>query len=222
MVRQWFSFTSWDVMASWRNQSWASHLLYFVLMVSLFPLALGPEVIQQPGLAGGIIWLAAIFTSTLAAEHGLRRDLANGVFDQYMLSAQPLSALVTAKLCAIWVMSSVPFMLVTPILWLIYQQSWQSLGVMLATLLLGTPIITIFTSVATIMTYKAKRGATLLILLVLPLVIPILIVSTLAVQAAEQQLSFSAHLILLLGALFILAPLAPLAVVFCLRMVIYE
>ena len=222
MVKAFYRFVQADLMAAWRNQDWMGYILHFVLMISLFPLAMGPEIITQPGLAAGVMWLAVIFTTTLASEHCLRKDLATGIFDQFVLSSRSFGVLVATKLFSIWLLSSLPLIVMTPFLWLIYQQSIQGLQVMLLTLLLGTPMITFLTSIATIVTYKAKRGATLLVLLVLPLVIPILILATMAVQAAEQSLAYSAHLLLLTGALLILAPLAPWSITASLRMVIYE
>jgi heme exporter protein B len=186
-------------------------LFFFVIVVSLFPLGVGPEMDTLRLIAPGVIWVAALLASMLALEHLFSGDYSDGSLEQLLLVPQPLSLLVLGKVIAHWLVSGAPLVLMAPILGLLLGLSTESLQVLMLTLLLGTPVMSLIGAVGSALTLGVRSRGVLLALLVLPLYIPVLIFGAGAVEASASGLGASAHMSLL-GALLVLAfVFAPLA-----------
>ncbi len=179
-------------------------LIFFVMVVSLFPLGVGPEMDMLRKMAAGVVWVAALLASMLALGRMFSADYLDGTLEQMLLAPQPLPVLVLGKILAHWMLSGLPLALMAPVLGLQFDMSPQALWVLIASLLLGTPILSMIGAVGAALTLGLRGGGVLVSLLVLPLCIPVLIFGTGAVEAVSSGMSVSPHL-LLLGALLVLA-----------------
>lgn len=193
-------------------------LLFFVIAASLFPLAAGPDPILLGQVAPAIIWVAALLATLLAVDGIFRSDHADGVLEQMLLSPHPPSVLVLAKTLAHWLLTGAPLILASPLLagmLHLPQHAWPEL---LASLLLGTPAMSLVGAIGVALTLAARAGGgALLALLILPLYIPILIFGAGAVRSAALGLDPTGQL-LWLGAILLLAlALAPVTIVAALR-----
>ncbi|ASJ95265.1 MULTISPECIES: heme exporter protein CcmB [Shewanella] len=186
-------------------------LLFFILVVTLFPLGIGPEPQVLSRVAPGIIWVAALLASMLSLERLFKADFSDGSLEQMLLSPQPLSLMVLAKVLAHWLLTGVPLILVAPLLAVLLHLEANSYGALLSTLALGTPVLSLLGAIGVALTVGLRKGGVLLSLLILPLYIPVLIFATSAIDAAGLNLPYSGHLAIigamLVGSL-ILAPFA--------------
>ena len=194
-----------------------STLFFFVIVVSLFPLGIGPELNTLRLIAPGVVWVAALLASMLALERLFSADHDDGTLEQMLLAPQPLFILVLGKVTAHWLVTGVPLVLIAPLLGIQYDLSTQALQMLLVTLLLGTPALSLIGAIGAALTIGVRGGGVLVSLLVLPLYIPVLIFGAGAVEADVSGLGAQGHLSLL-GAILILALLlAPLATSAALR-----
>ena len=194
-----------------------STLFFFVIVVSLFPLGIGPELNTLRLIAPGVVWVAALLASMLALERLFSADHDDGTLEQMLLAPQPLFILVMGKVAAHWLVTGLPLVLIAPLLGLQYDLSTQALQMLLVTLLLGTPALSLIGAIGAALTIGVRGGGVLVSLLVLPLYIPVLIFGAGAVEADVSGLGAQGHLSLL-GAILILALLmAPLATSAALR-----
>ena len=192
-------------------------LIFFVIVVSLFPLGIGPEPETLRLIAPGIVWVGALLASMLALEQIFSADHRDGTLEQMLLTPQPAALLVTGKVIAHWLVSGVPLVLMSPLLGLQYNLSWEALGTLIVSLLLGTPALSLIGAIGAALVLGARRGGVLLSLLMLPLYVPVLIFAVSAIDADLAGLAAKPHL-LLLGALLVGAlPLAPWACSWALR-----
>ncbi len=186
-------------------------LLFFILVVTLFPLGIGPEPQVLSRVAPGIIWVAALLASMLSLERLFKADFVDGSLEQMLLSPQPLPLMVLAKVLAHWLLTGVPLILVAPLLAVLLHLESNSYGALMATLALGTPVLSLLGAIGVALTVGLRKGGVLLSLLILPLYIPVLIFATSAIDAAGLNLPYSGHLAIigamLVGSL-ILAPFA--------------
>jgi heme exporter protein B len=205
------------ILAIRRRSDIFSTLFFFVIVVSLFPLGIGPELNTLRLIAPGVVWVAALLASMLALERLFSADHDDGTLEQMLLAPQPLSILVLGKVTAHWLVTGVPLVLMAPLLGLQYDLSTQALQMLLVTLLLGTPALSLIGAIGAALTIGVRGGGVLVSLLVLPLYIPVLIFGAGAVEADVSGLGAQGHLSLL-GAILILALLlAPLATSAALR-----
>jgi heme exporter protein B len=179
-------------------------LIFFVMVVSLFPLGIGPEVAVLRNIAPGVLWVAALLASMLSLGRLFSADYLDGTLEQMLLAPQSLSVLVLGKMITHWMVSGLPLVLLTPVLGLQFDMTVNAIGVLMVTLLLGTPVLSMLGAIGAALTLGLRGGGVLLSLLVLPLCIPVLIFGTGAVQAVNSGLNVSAYLSLL-AALLILA-----------------
>ncbi len=179
-------------------------LIFFVMVVSLFPLGVGPEMDMLRKMAAGVLWVAALLSSMLSLGRLFSADYLDGTLEQMMLAPQSLSMLVLGKIVAHWMVSGLPLVLMAPVLGVQFDMSAQALGVLIIGLLLGTPILSMVGAIGAALTLGLRGGGVLLSLLVLPLCIPVLIFGAGAVEAVSTGLSAVSHLSLL-GALLMLA-----------------
>lgn len=192
-------------------------VLFFVLVISLFPLGVGPEPNTLQLIGPGVIWVAAILSSLLGLERLFRDDFHDGSLEQLMLSNTSLPAAALVKVLAHWLTSILPLILLSPLLALFLHLSEPMYWALLKTLLLGTPLLSLIGAIAVGLTVGLNRGGVLLALLLLPVFIPLLIFATSAVEAASMQLPYTAQLAII-GAMFLFSlALAPFAIAYALR-----
>lgn len=205
------------VLAMRRKSDVFSTLFFFVIVVSLFPLGIGPEMNTLRLIAPGVVWVAALLASMLALERLFAADYDDGTLEQMILAPQPLSVLVLGKITAHWLATGVPLVLMAPLLGLQYDLSANALGTLLISLLLGTPALSLIGAIGAALTIGLRGGGVLVSLLVLPLCIPVLIFGAGAVEANISGLGEQGHLYML-GALLVMSLLlAPIATAAALR-----
>lgn len=212
-----------DLVSAYRHKAeWVNAWLFFVLVVSLFPLAVTPDINLLHSIAPGVIWVAALLAMLLSLNQFLRPDYEDGSVSMLLLSPYPLPLLLLAKVAAHWLMSGLPLILITPLLAVsLHLSSWEMLSLMI-TLLLGTPILSLIGAIAMALTVGLRNQNVLLALLILPLCVPVLVFGTGAVIDAGLGLS-NQGAFAILGAILILAiTLTPLAMSAALKVGVME
>lgn len=200
----------------------ANPLVFFSVVVTLFPLGLGTQSGLLAQAAPGLLWIAALLAVLLSLEGLFRADLEDGSLEQWMLSSHALPALVLAKVAAHWLCSGLALVVSAPLLGLMLGLPLHCLPALLLSLLLGTPVLSLLGAIGAALTVGLRRGGLLLALLILPLYIPVLILGSGTLQAAMQGLPVAGYL-LWLGCLNVLTiTLAPLAIAAGLRISIAE
>lgn len=186
-------------------------LLFFVIVVALFPLAIGPESETLGRMAPGVVWVAALLAALLPLERLFGADYEDGSLDLLLLSGLPASGLALAKAVAHWLLTGLPLVLAAAPLAVMLHFPTDALPALLAGLALGTPILSLIGTAGAALVLGARRGAVLLPLLVLPLSIPVLIFSVGAADAVANALSARTQFFLLAALLAAALPLCPLA-----------
>lgn len=184
---------------------------FFVVVVALFPLGVGPEAAVLARIGAGVLWVAALMAAVLSLDRLFQADYEDGSLDLLVLTPIPLVATVQAKCLAHWLTTGLPLTLAAPVLALLLQLPAESLPVLTVSMALGTPSLSLVGALGAGLTVGIRRGGVLLSLLILPLYIPVLIFGVGAVEAANLGLDASAHLFLLGAYLLAAAVLAPLA-----------
>ncbi|AMR78525.1 heme exporter protein CcmB [Cupriavidus nantongensis] len=190
----------------------ANPLAFFSVVVSLFPLALGPQSRFLQQAAPGLLWVAALLAVLLSLDSLFRADFEDGSLEQWVLSSHPLAVLALAKVSAHWLCSGLALVVLAPLLALMLGLPVQCLPVLVLSLLLGTPVLSLLGAVGAALTVGLRRGGLLLALLILPLYIPVLILGSGALQSALQDLSVAGHLWWLACLAVLAITLSPLAV----------
>src|SRR5688572_3086129 len=158
-----------DLLLAWRRRSdIATTVLFFVIVVSLFPLAVGPEPNLLAIIAPGVIWVAALLACMLSLTRTFESDHADGTLEQILLGATPLSMIVIARVLAHWLVSGLPVVALSPLLALQFDLPTDLLPVLVASLLLGTPVLSLVGAIGAGLTLGLRGGGVLLALLVLP------------------------------------------------------
>lgn len=192
-------------------------LFFFLIVVSLFPLGVGPETKTLKEIGSGVIWVAALLASMLSLGRLFSDDYQDGTLEQILLLPHPLSLLVLCKIIAHWLVTGLPLVLFSPLLGLQLGLDSQSIQLLMLTLLMGTPVLSLLGAVGAALTLGLRGGGVLVSLLVLPLYIPVLIFGAMAVEVAAVGLDNGPHLSLL-GVFLTLAILfCPLATAAALR-----
>ena len=195
----------------------AQPLIFFVIVTTLFPLAISPALDELRDIAPGVVWVAAILASLLALESLFRPDVEDGTMEQWVLAGQPLSLLLLAKVATHWLLTGLPLVLLAPFVGTALgmpQTVWPAL---MATLALGTGSLSVLGGVGAALTVSVRRGNVLLALLVLPLEMPVLIFGARAVDLAMQGESIGGPLNLLAAMLLLFVSLGPLAMAAAMR-----
>lgn len=195
----------------------ANPVLFFVLAVTLFPLGIGPEPQRLAEIGPGILWVAALLATLLSLDGLFRSDFDDGALEQLLLMPQPLSVLVSAKILAHWLLTGLPLLLLAPLLGVILHLGGPGIAALMATLALGTPVLSLVGAIGIALTVGLRRGGMLLSLLVLPLYVPVLIFGAGAVAQARMGLPYDGQLALLGALLALSLSLAPLACAAALR-----
>lgn len=190
---------------------------FFILVVSLFPLGISSEPVLLKRIAPGIIWVAALLATLLSFERLFKDDFIDGSLEQLMIAPYPLAWLVCAKVFAHWLLTGVPILLISPLLAVFLSLEPDTYLALFLTLLLGTPILSLIGAIGVALTVALRKGSVLLSLIMLPLSIPILIFSTMAIDAAAYGQSYTGLLALLAAMLVAAITLAPFAIAASLR-----
>ena len=192
-------------------------LVFFVMVASLFPLGVGPEAGLLLRMGPGVLWVGALLAAMLSLPRMYSADFADGSLEQFAISELPLSLLALAKALAHFLMTGLPLVAVSPVLGLQFGLEPRQLGVLMLSLLLGTPTLSLIGSVGSALTLGVRGAGVLLSLLVLPLYIPVLIFGAGAVEADTAGLGIAAHLSLLGALMMVSVVFAPFATAASLR-----
>ncbi|MCY3768160.1 MAG: heme exporter protein CcmB [Gammaproteobacteria bacterium] len=207
-----------DLAVAWRHLHEGTHpLLFFILTVSLFPLAAGPDPVFLRQLAPGILWIAALLSTLLVLDSLFRTEYEDGTLEQILTSAHPVVLIVLAKVAAHWILSALPLVAVSVFLGMMLNLPAHAYPAMVLSLLVGTPAMSLIGAIGAGLTVGLRRRGLLLALIVMPLYVPILIFGAHAVQSSIVQANWVSPL-LLLGAILVLSlTLAPFALVAALK-----
>ena len=207
-----------DLRLVWRRRGDAAQPLLFALMVvALFPLALGSDPDQLARIAPGVLWVAVLLASLLTLDTLYLSDVEDGSLEQMLLAPVPLAWLLAVRVAVHWVTASLPLVVVTPLLAELLFLPGDLLPVLMASLLLGTPLLSLMGAVVAALTVGIRRSGMLLALLALPLFLPVLVFGAGSVMAAAQGLPWVGALLLLGAGLALSLVLAPLAAAAAIR-----
>jgi heme exporter protein B len=214
-----FGWLVWrDLILAWRRRADVlATLFFFIIVVSLFPLGIGPERETLRTIAPGVVWVAVLLASMLSLGRIFGNDYQDGTLEQLLLTPQPVYLVVLAKVLAHWIVSEVPLVLIAPVLGLQFGLSQNGLAIVVVSLLLGTPVLSVIGSVGAALTLGLRAANVLVALLVLPLYIPVLIFGSGAVQASVTGQDPQAWLLLLAATLIVSLVFAPWATSAALR-----
>jgi heme exporter protein B len=189
----------------------AMTLAFYVVVVTLFPLGLGPTPELLARIAPAVLWVTALLAAMLSFDRLFQQDSEDGSLDQLALSGLPLSFLALAKAIAHWLTTGLPMLLLAPLLAVTLTLASEAYGTLIATLALGTPVVSLFGTVGAALVVGARRAGVLVALIVLPLLIPILIFAVSAIEASAAGLPVKTNLLFMGAILAASIPLAPLA-----------
>jgi heme exporter protein B len=208
-----FGWLVWrDLILAWRRRADVlATVFFFVIVVSLFPLGIGPETETLRTIAPGVVWVAALLASMLSLGRIFGNDYQDGTLEQLLLTPQSTYLIVLGKILAHWVVSEVPLVIIAPLLGLQFGLSQNSLAIVVVSLLLGTPVLSLIGSIGAALTLGLRAANVLVALLVLPLYIPVLIFGSGAVQASINGASPQPYLLLLGATLVLTLVFAPWA-----------
>jgi heme exporter protein B len=193
-------------------------VMFFLIVVALFPLGIGPEPAVLARIAPGVLWVAALLAATLSLDRLFRADHEDGSLDLMAVAPLPLELTVLAKALAHWLTSGLPLTVAAPILALMLQLDVASWPILIAAMALGTPTLSLVGAIGASLTLGARRGGVLASLIVLPLFVPVLIFGTSAMGAALSGLDPGPALLILGAFLLAALPLAPFATAAALRL----
>lgn len=205
------------LLAARRRSEVLTALFFFVVVVSLFPLGIGPEPAQLRRIGPGVLWVAALLATLLGLPRLFAADHADGTLEQMALSPQPFALLMAGKVAAHWLLCGLPLVLLAPLLGLQFGLEAGALGVLMVSLLVGTPLLSLIGAIGAALTLGVRGGGVLLSLLVLPLFIPALVFGAGAVEAYSAGLGVAGHLSVLGAMLAIAVFFAPWATTAALR-----
>jgi heme exporter protein B len=214
-----FGWVVWrDLILAWRRRSDVlATLFFFIIVVSLFPLGIGPEPAMLRTIAPGVVWVAALLASMLSLGRIFGNDFQDGTLEQLLLTPQPAYLVVLGKVLAHWLISELPLVMVAPVLGLQFGLSENSLVIVVLSLLLGTPVLSLIGSIGAALTLGLRAANVLVALLVLPLYIPVLIFGTGAIEASVSNTSTQPWLLLMVASLVLAFVFAPWATSAALR-----
>jgi len=200
-----------------QRTDWLNPLFFFVVVVSLFPLATTPELRLLTKIGPGIIWVAALLAILLSLPKLFQDDYRDGSLEQLMISPMPLALMAFTKVFAYWVMFCLPIILLTPLLGMMFHLSMSTIGVLMLSLLLGTPTLSLLGAIGAAITVGLRQQGLLLALLLLPLYIPTLIFATTAVTAAAAGMPIAGQFAALAALLVFSITISPVVIAFSLR-----
>ncbi|MCR6662157.1 MAG: heme exporter protein CcmB [Luteimonas sp.] len=207
-----------DLRLLWRKRGDALQpALFAVLIVVLFALALGNEGDTLAAVAPGVLWVAVLLSGLLSLDNLFRGDAEDGSLEQWMLAPVPLSWLVLVRTLTHWATTALPLVLATPLLAELLGLPRELLPVLLATLLLGTPLLSLVGAIVAALTIGMRRSGVLLALLALPLYVPILVFGAGSIAQASMGLDPLGGILYLAAGLVLGLVLAPVAAATAIR-----
>ncbi len=219
LTRAFWAIIRRDLLLAFRRRAEiANPLFFFVLVVTLFPLAVGAEPNLLQAMAPGVIWVSALLATLLSLDGMFRSDFDDGSLEQLLLSSHPVSILVLGKVLAHWLVTGLPLILIAPLLALFLGLPDNAMGTLWLTLMLATPVLSLIGAIGVALTVGLRRGGMILSLLVLPLYVPVLIFASGAVDRAASGLPASAQINILLAMLCTALVLTPLPTSAALKM----
>ena len=195
----------------------ANTLLFFVVVTAMVPLGVGPETNTLRAIAPGVVWVAALLASIVSLHRLFAADHADGTLEQLLLTREPLVLLVLGKVAAHWLATGLPVIVMAVPLGVMFDMRADAIGVLAASLALGTPVLSLLGAVGAALTLGLRGGAVLVALLVLPLTVPVLIFGAGAVEAVAGGLAPDSHLLLLAALSLATLALGPWAIAAALR-----
>ncbi len=202
-----------DLLVAFRRRAELMNpILFYVIVVTLFPLGVSPDVDFLSKLAPGVVWVAALLAALISMESIFRQDFDDGSIEQLFLSQHPPTLLILGKVIAHWLITGLPMLIIVPLMALLLYIPKQAIPTLFITVLLGTPILSLIGAIGVALTTGLRGGGVLLGLLVLPLYIPVLIFASSAVGSAIDGLAVSGQLAMLGAGLILALILAPLAI----------
>ncbi len=205
-----------------RGHQWLNPLFFFVIVITLFPLGIGPETSTLVVIAPGAIWVAALLATLLGLDLLFTAEYQDGTLEQLLLQPQPLSILILGKLVAHWLVTALPLIFISPLLALLLHLPLHSVPALMLSLVPGTLVLVFLGAIGSALTLSVRFGGVLLAVLVLPLYVPVLIFGSNAVAAAVAGRSIEGQLSLLSAMAVFSLSLAPLAVAAALRTVVSD
>lgn len=207
-----------DLLLAMRRRSDAAMSVFFLVIVaSLFPLGVGPEPAVLRTIGPGVLWVAALLACLLSLSRVFTADYVDGALEQMVLVPQPLAVLVAGKVFAHWLISGLPVVLLSPLLGLQFGLDGAPLGVLVLSLLLGTPTLSMIGAIGAALVLGVRGSGLLVALLVLPLYVPVLIFGAGAVTGSMAGIGGEANLSLLGASLVLSLFLAPWATAAAIR-----
>lgn len=208
-----------DFLLAYRRRAELLQPLAFLLVVtSLFPLGVGPSPQLLANIAPGVIWIAALLATVLSLDSLFRSDYEDGTLEQMVMSGQPLALIALARTVAHWLVAGLPIVLLSPLLAMWMNLPDEGMSILIETLIIGTPVLSLIGAIGGALTVSLKRGGQLLSLLVFPLYVPLLILATGAVNAAVVGLPYAAQLTWMFVGLILALTLAPFATAAALKL----
>ena len=202
-----------DLLVAFRRRAELMNpILFYVIVVTLFPLGVSPDQEFLSKLAPGVVWVAALLAALISMESIFRQDFDDGSVEQLFLSQHPPTILILGKVIAHWLITGLPMLIIVPLMALLLYIPEQAILTLFLTVLIGTPILSLIGAIGVALTAGLRGGGVLLGLLVLPLYIPVLIFASAAVSTAIEGLSSIGHLAMLGSGLILALMLAPLAI----------
>ncbi len=208
-----------DFLLAYRRRAELLQPLVFLLVVTtLFPLGIGPSPQLLANIAPGVIWIAALLATVLSLDSLFRSDYEDGTLEQMVLSGQSLALIALSRTVAHWLVAGLPIVLLSPLLALWMNLADEGLPILILSLAIGTPVLSLIGAIGGALTVSLKRGGQLLSLLVFPLYVPLLILATSAVSAAVADLPYTGQLGLMFSGLIGALTLAPFATAAALKL----
>ena len=208
-----------DFLLAYRRRAELLQPLVFLLVVTtLFPLGVGPSPQLLANIAPGVIWIAALLATVLSLDSLFRSDFEDGTLEQMVLSGQPLALIALARIVAHWLVAGLPIVLLAPLLAMWMNLQNEGLPILMISLVIGTPVLSLIGAIGGALTVSLKRGGQLLSLLVFPLYVPLLILATSAVSSAVAGLPYNGQLGLMLAGMIAALTLAPFATAAALKL----
>ncbi len=186
-------------------------LFFFALVLSLFPLGVGPSEEMLQLIAPGVIWVAALLATLLSMESLFRADFDDGSLDQMLVSPNSLLLISSGKVIAHWLSTGLPLVLISPLLGLMFSVNDAGITGIVISLALGTPVLSLLGAVGASLTVGLKKGGILIALLIMPLYVPVLILGTALIETAQRGGDYDGHMLWMGALLALMSGVAPLA-----------
>lgn len=218
MISAMFTVIRRELLIAYRRQAdILNPLWFFIIVITLFPLGIGPEPNLLARIAPGIVWVAALLASLLSLERLFRDDFQDGSLEQMMLMPVPLPLVAIAKVLAHWLLTGLPLLIISPLLAILLSLDFNTWLAVFLTLLIGTPTLSFIGAIGVALTVGLQKGGVLLSLLVLPLYVPVLIFATSAIEAGSLGMGYSGQLAVLGAMLMGSITLTPFAIAAALK-----